>query len=52
VLLAPGAAVAAAGVGAELERRMLGPPGQVASPGTAAPWAPRQLYYPDWLFGE
>jgi hypothetical protein len=37
---------------AALEPRVTGPPGQVVSPGTSMPWAPRQLYYPDWMFGE
>lgn len=31
---------------------MLGPPGEVVTPGTAMPWASRQVYYPDWMFGE
>ncbi len=38
--------------GAALLARLLESTGDVSQPGAPAPWAPRQTYYPDWMFGE
>lgn len=37
--------------GADLLARLT-TPGDITQPGPAAPWDPKQLYYPRWLFGE
>ncbi|GBG00009.1 hypothetical protein Rsub_12787 [Raphidocelis subcapitata] len=41
-----------AAAAAALLRRAVGPAGDVRQPGPPLPFAPRQSYYPKWMFGE